>query len=107
MMNRFKALIVAAVLGLAYDARSSDRDGIPSAGAVPDAKTAILVARAILTPIYGDEVQAEEPFRATLKDGLWTVEGSVNCGGQPCKGGAAEIRISKSNGRVLMIAHGK
>jgi hypothetical protein len=74
---------------------------------VPDAKTAILVARAILMPIYGEELRAEEPLRATLKNGRWAVEGSLNCGGQTCKGGVAEISISKSDGRVLAIDHGK
>lgn len=107
MVKRAAFVATAILLVSVSDASAADQHGIPPAGAVPDAKTAILVAKAILTPIYGEELRAEEPFRATLKNGRWTIEGSLNCGGQSCKGGVAEIRISKSDGRVLMIAHGK
>jgi hypothetical protein len=89
------------------DAGAGDRHGIPAAGAVPDARTALVIAKAILTPIYGEELRGEEPFRATLKGDRWTVQGTLNCGGRFCKGGVAEIEIAKSDGRVVSISHGK
>jgi hypothetical protein len=91
----------------APQASAADRHGIPAAGAVPDARAAVAIAKAILTPIYGEELRGEESFHATLKGGLWTVQGTLNCGGQSCKGGVAEIEIAKSDGRVILISHGK
>ncbi len=106
-MLRGTVLTIAMVLCSAQQVSAADRHGIPAAGAVPDAKTALVIAKAILTPIYGDELRGEEPFHATLKGERWTVQGTLNCGGQSCKGGVAEILITKSDGRVVAISHGK
>ena len=77
---------------------------LPADGVIPDEKTAILVGEAILTPIYGEKkILNERPFKATLKNGTWTVEGSIPKG---MLGGAATIEIAKSNGCVLRIIHG-
>jgi hypothetical protein len=72
--GRPKILTCAAVLaawtllGSASHATAADRRGIPSGGAVPDAKTALLIAKAVLTPVYGEDIlRAEEPLRATLR----------------------------------------
>jgi hypothetical protein len=81
----------------------------PESGYVPDAATAISVAEAVLTPIYGKQtVDEEKPFSAELKDGVWTVEGTLQCSeGQTCKGGVAAIDISKDAGTVLRVSHGQ
>jgi len=40
----------------------------PKAGFVPDSKTAVTVAEAVLIPVYGKEqIESERPFTATLK----------------------------------------
>src|SRR5215471_8129705 len=50
----------------------------PKDGYVPDSRTAIDVAKAILIPIYGnDVVRREEPFTASLDGIIWTVKGAV------------------------------
>jgi hypothetical protein len=77
----------------------------PRAGVVPDAKTAIVIAEAVLLPIYGEKtIDGERPLRASLKDGVWTVEGTLPKG-LVMAGGTAVVRLSKDDGRVLFITH--
>lgn len=79
---------------------------VPAEGFVPDAKTAIRIAVAVWSPIYGEkDIQAEKPFQAKLNRGIWTVTGSSPRGFRV--GGVAEAEISKKDGRVLMVIHGK
>jgi len=62
----------------------------------------------VLTPVYGDKtIRDEEPFKATRERDVWTVEGTVNCGVPPCAGGAAVVKISKTSGEILFMAHYK
>lgn len=84
----------------------------PKEGFVPDSSTAIKVAEAVLIPVYGQkQIQSEEPFTATLKNGVWTVQGTLHCpdgeGGSTtlCDGGVAVIRISKADARILSMIH--
>jgi len=81
----------------------------PENGYVPDETTAVKVAEAVLIPIYGKEqIYGERPFKAELKDGVWTVEGTLKCPeGQTCKGGVAIIEISKDDGTILKVSHGE
>lgn len=77
----------------------------PKDGFVPDAITAIRIAEAVLTPVYGEEkIKSERPFTATLRKGVWTVEGSLPEG---WLGGVAVVEISKEDGRILRMSHGK
>ena len=77
----------------------------PPAGYVPDERTAVAVAEAILIPIYGaDNIRTERPFRATLRGKIWVVEGTLPTG---MVGGVALVEISKEDGRVLRVIHGK
>ena len=77
----------------------------PKGGFVPDRETAIQVGRAILISVYGKaRVDECEPLEATLKDGVWTVEGTLPEG---YRGGVAKIKISQDDGRVLEVRHGK
>lgn len=77
----------------------------PKDGYVPDEKTAIAIAIAVWNPIYGKEkIEGEKPFRANLKNGVWMVTGSLPKG---MNGGVAEADISKDDGRILRIIHGK
>jgi hypothetical protein len=86
----------------------------PKAGFVPDSKTAVAVAEAVLVPVYGKEqIEGERPFTATLKHDVWTIGGTLNCfdakgaGTKDCDGGVAVVKISKGDGRVLYMLHGK
>jgi len=90
----------------------------PPQGYVPDSKTAIRIAVAVLSPIYGEkQIQSEKPFHASLKHGVWTVNGSLpnpTAGGKVVAGyhavvvgGTALIQISKKDGHILFVMHGK
>jgi hypothetical protein len=86
----------------------------PESGYVPDSNTAVKVAEAVLAPVYGEkQIESERPFTAKLKDGVWTVTGTLRCpdgkGGTTtsCDGGVAEVRISKNDARILFMLHGK
>jgi len=81
-----------------------------SEGYVPDAKTAVRIAEAILIPIYGEkQVQSELPLSATLEGGIWIVTGSMppEIDGWVTAGGVAEVKISKATGEILGVTHGK
>src|SRR5579872_3726271 len=50
------------------------------AGPVSDAERALAVARPVLVSIYGKKtIQSEEPFIASLANGVWSIEGSMHC----------------------------
>lgn len=84
---------------------ASETGYIPENGFVPDEKTAISIAEAVLGPIYGAEkIKSERPFKATLKDGIWTVEGSLTRGNV---GGVVIAEISKKDGKIQLLSHGK
>jgi NTF2 fold immunity protein len=77
----------------------------PPNGFVPDEATAIKIAVAIWTPIFGNaKIAKEKPYHATLKGDVWTVEGSLPEG---YNGGVAHVEISKEDGRILLLYHGK
>jgi hypothetical protein len=79
---------------------------IPKNGFVPDEKTAIGVAQAVLILVYGEkQIKIEEPFGASLKGDTWPVHGSMPKG--YTLGGVAEVEISKANGCILHMIHGK
>jgi len=77
----------------------------PRDGFVPNAETAIRIAEAVWLPIYGKETTEEErPFKASLTNGIWTVEGTLPEG---MVGGVALAKISKADGTILEVIHGK
>ena len=98
-------LTLASTLCFADPQPAPDPGYVPPNGLVPDAETAIAVAVAIWNPIYGaKEIQGQRPFKAKLLKDVWYVEGSLPRG---VPGGVAEARISKKDGRVLYVFHGK
>jgi hypothetical protein len=83
----------------------SEHHVIPKNGFVPDETTAIAVAEAILTPIYGKSVIYEEkPYRVSLHNNVWTVTGSLPEG---CLGGVFLIQIDKNDSRIIRVTHGE
>jgi len=77
----------------------------PPHGYVPDEKTAIAIAVAVWSPIYGEKnIQYQKPFHATTQNGVWFVHGSLPEG---FLGGVAEAEISQDDGRILRVSHGK
>ena len=73
-------LVAAAALAIAKPKSKveSQPNYIPRNGYVPDAKTAIRIAVAVWSPIYGEkQIQSQKPYKAKLKNGIWFVEGSL------------------------------
>jgi hypothetical protein len=78
---------------------------VPDDGFVPSKEVAIKIAVAIWEPIYRTaKIAMKKPYRATLAGGVWTVQGSLPKGS---KGGTAFAKISKKDGRILRVIHGK
>lgn len=87
---------------------------VPKQGYVPNSTTAVKIAEAVLIPVYGaTKIASERPFTATLKAGIWTVQGTLHCpdgkGGTTtrCVGGVAVVKLSKADARVLSMIHYK
>ena len=104
--------LVCALLLFAYSATAGQPSPLsyrPANGYVPDAKTAIQIAVAIWSPMYGERtIQGEKPFQASLKRGIWTVTGSLpQTPGRTVLGGVAVARIAKADGRIPQVIHGK
>lgn len=81
---------------------------VPKEGFVPNSAVAVQIAEVVLTPVYGhDMVMSERPYTATLEEGTWVVIGTVPCvpRGTVCPGGAGEVWISKSDGRIMYMTH--
>jgi hypothetical protein len=102
----WRFLLLSAFLAVSAQAYGQSGAGyVPKGGFVPDAKTAIAIAEAVLKPIYGEEqIKSERPFSAHLSQGVWRVEGHLP---DEDVGGVAEVRIRKSDAAVLFVLHGK
>ncbi|MGA8938957.1 MAG: NTF2 fold immunity protein [Acidobacteriaceae bacterium] len=116
-MTRLFAVIVLAGAWTFICPSQADQDSIryarriaqqqesvaPEKGFVPDEKTAIAIAKAVLGSIYGtEEISSEEPFRAGAEKGIWTVVGTFH---GHSKGGEAIIQIKVSSGEILFVTH--
>lgn len=81
----------------------ADGEKLPSRGIVPDEVTAVKIAEAIFPPIFGqEEVNRYLPYHAQLKDGIWTVYGTLKPGS---RGGTPQMSIQKKDGRVIEVWH--
>ena len=104
---RVAICLVATVL--IFGPRNQDptvKGYVPPNGFVPDSGTAVRIAVAVWIPIYGvSQIRSEQPYGATLKDGVWTVTGTLPR--QYNLGGVAMARISKRDGRILFVLHGQ
>jgi hypothetical protein len=84
---------------------------------VPDAATAIAIARPAAIHVYGKKkIDYEEPLNASIKEGVWSVYGTLCCPDRQgrrscevgaCVGGVVIVRIRQSDGRIMSITHGK
>lgn len=81
----------------------------PGVEPVPNKETALKIAEAVLTPVYGEKmIRSERPFTATLEGDLWKVEGTLPCPApHRCNGGVAMVKISRKSGEILLMMHGK
>jgi hypothetical protein len=78
---------------------------IPAGGFVPDEATAAAIAEAILVPIYGKKsIESQKPFLFYLANDVWTISGQL---APHSLGGVFVLKISKRDGRVLFLSHGR
>jgi hypothetical protein len=107
---KISALVIFCLFSFNIYASETPKHNIkPVNGYVPDAETAIAIAVAVWSPIYGKEkIEKEKPYKARLEGQIWHVTGSLNCPpNYRCLGGAAVIEISKESGEILRVSHGK
>ena len=68
-----------------------------------DEQTAITIAIAVWTPIYGKtQIENEKPYKAKLNNGVWIVTGTLPEG---YDGETAVAEISQEDGRILKVIH--
>ena len=94
-----------AILGMVSSIRGAPRmpQPLPKQGPVPTVAAAISIAVKLWSPIYGAEhIARERPYYALLKNGIWTVHGSLP---PRTAGGTAILKIRKSDGAVLLLSH--
>ena len=70
-----------------------------------DEQTAIKIAELILVKIYGKDVLKQRPWNVSLKGDTYEINGTFH--EKNAVGGVAEIKISKSDGRILEYLHWK
>ncbi len=80
--------------------KSNPNDKNTPTAYVPDPETAKKIAEAIWLPLYGDNIQNQKPFTATLQDSIWIVQGTLPKG---TEGGTAYIEIQKKDCKVLKV----
>jgi hypothetical protein len=106
MSRRTLIALGYAAVAIAAPASAQDVGYNPHHAFVPDSQTAVVIGRAVLIPIYGRQtIQSEEPLTAKRQGDVWTVSGTLHCGGTSCVGGTAEVRLSAKDGRVLHVTH--
>ena len=78
---------------------------VPPEGFVPDSVTAVRIAEAVLAPIYpAADLAGQRPFRARLERGVWTIEGTLPTN---AVGGVALVELSRLDGRIIRVSHGR
>jgi hypothetical protein len=107
------SLILSCALAIVALAASQED---PKRDYVPNSETAVAIAEAVFIPVYGRKhIESERPFRATLKDDVWTVAGTLYCPDRKpqtdkltsCFGGVAVVKISKLDARIISMTHYK
>jgi len=87
------------------DILAQEHSYVPDEGFVPDQMTAVILAEAILKPIYGEEnIDRQKPFKVILKNNVWVITGTLPEG---LIGGVALIEISKKDAKIIRVSHGK
>jgi hypothetical protein len=102
------------VIALALSAQDSPW---PKQLRVPDAATAIAIARPAAIHVYGrKQIDCEDPLTASIEKRVWSVFGTLCCpdsrGKRTCEfgrclGGVVIVRIPQEVGRILSFTHGK
>lgn len=101
-MRYFFIVLVLALSSPCFADSSNSYPPPPPDGYVPNASTAIAIARAILIPIYGDSIPKDAAFKADRKGDVWYVHRALECPPPGvCLGGAENVLISAKDGQIL------
>lgn len=78
---------------------------VPPSGFAPTQEVATTIAEAVLFNIYGRaQIEAQRPYKVNLTDGNWVIEGTAS---PRNLGGTFAIKISKVDGRILLVTHSR
>ena len=103
MIRQLTVVVCGLLIGYQVQQDTTRQSYIPPKGFVPDSATAVRIAVAIWSPIYGaNHIAGEYPFVAKLHNGVWTVTGSLPPG---YVGGVAWAEIAKADARILRVGH--
>jgi len=94
--------VLLALLSFSFGSdKKPEGTSLPSRGVVPNEITAVKIAEAVFLPIFGEEEVAKyRPYEAILKDGVWTVFGTLKPGS---RGGTPTLTIQKIDAKVLDV----
>src|SRR6476646_11475694 len=98
------SLALTILLGLATALLVHNRAEIfnKPGGLVPDQRTAIAIAEAILFPIYGERnIRQERPYVVKHAAGKWIIEGAPIPRGMT--GGVFHIEIRQRDAKILQL----
>ncbi|MGD0941560.1 MAG: YbbC/YhhH family protein [Terracidiphilus sp.] len=99
------AVAMLALLGLGGLSVLRATSNAPSNGYVPDERTAVTIAEAVLIPIYGEKtIAGEKPFHAKLNGDIWVVNGTLASGSL---GGVAIVELSRKDAQIISVTHSK
>jgi NTF2 fold immunity protein len=102
LLATWAILFTLLSFGYASDKKAT-KTPLPSQGVVADEATAVKIAEAVFPPVFGtEEVSKYSPYHATLKDGVWTVYGTLK---PNARGGTPMMTIQKTDGRVTEMWH--
>ncbi len=102
-MHVCRVAAVAILISIAAATAQNIRREFPN-GLVPDQKTAIAIAEAVLFRVYGEKaIRDERPYVVKHVRGKWIIDGAPPPRG--FAGGSFHIVISQRDGRVLEITH--
>ncbi len=105
-MKYISIMSLLLVFGLLTPPQTDSEPIKPKDGYVAKERTAIRIAEAVLSDIYGDEqLKLELPLTARLENDVWIVTGTFPKGNY--YGGVASISIEKDSGCILSVSHGK
>jgi NTF2 fold immunity protein len=94
---------ISLALLISVRAFAAHREPLPQQGVLPDEATAVKVAEVMFQPVFGAEETAKfAPYRAQLKNDVWTVYGTLKNGS---RGGTPMIAIRKKDAKVLEVWH--
>lgn len=97
-------LVLATLPLFSVSSEETKHNYVPKEGYVPNADTAIKIAEAVWLPIYGKGINDMKPFKATLKGGVWTVEGTLP---KVMPGGVPVAEVDKNTGQIIRVSHGQ